>query len=108
MKFVLQLIGFICILVFLLTAVLFFLDSKDLLRGDLATYIKTMHSLWNQGCDATNAFFTSSGIKNDAANLLDEGANMLRSESPDAGSATADPMPSPTPPAIIIITPESN
>ena len=108
MKFVLQLIGFICVLVILLTAVLFFLDSKDLLRGDLATYVNTLHGLWLQGCDSTNAFFTSSGIKNDAANLLDEGANYLRSQSPDAGTADNTPLPTNTPPAIIIITPESN
>lgn len=110
MKLVLQIIGFLLILLILLTVVLFFLDSKNLLRGDLAVYVNTMHGLWDQSADTTIQFFSNSGITDNAANLLSQGADKLRSISPAVTIVPVvdDSVPSPTPPAIIIITPDSN
>ena len=117
MKLILQIIGFIVLVAVLFGLVFFFLDSKSLLRGDFADYIHTMHALWKQAVTSTISFMQSAGIANEAADILDHGAEMLRSidpnnpqatPAPDAASAgpiIIDARPTETPPAIIIITP---
>ncbi|MBR0444795.1 MAG: hypothetical protein IJK14_05410 [Clostridia bacterium] len=116
MKLILQIIGFIVVVAILFGLVFFFLDSKSLLRGDFANYIHTMHDLWQQAVKSTISFMQSAGIANDAADLLDHGADMLRSIDPSNPQATPsaeasvgpiiiDARPTETPPAIIIITP---
>ena len=117
-KLILQIIGFIVLVAILFGLVFFFLDSKSLLRGDFADYIHTMHALWKQAVKSTVSFMQSAGIANDAADLLDHGADMLRSIDPSNAQATPAPdgasagpiiidaRPTETPPAIIIITPE--
>lgn len=117
MKLILQIIGFIVVVAILFGLVFFFLDSKSLLRGDFADYIHTMHALWQQAVRSTISFMQSAGIANDAADLLNHGADMLRSIDPSSPQATPAPdaaspgtviidaRPTETPPAIIIITP---
>ncbi len=117
MKLILQIIGFLVVVAILFGLVFFFLDSKSLLRGDFADYIHTLHALWQQAVRSTISFMQSAGIANDAANLLDHGADMLRSidpsnpqATPAPGTETSGPIiidarPTETPPAIIIITP---
>ena len=78
MKLIFQLIGFLVVIVVLLTAVLFYLDSKDLLSGDLAVVTRTVHTLFTQTKTVLLSFLQNSGIADDAADLLDQGADMLR------------------------------
>ena len=73
MKVIFQLIGFLVVILLLLTAVLFYLDSKGLLSGDLGSLIHALHQLYLEARDVTLAFLQRSGIADDAADLLDEG-----------------------------------
>lgn len=80
MKVIFQLIGFLVVILLLLTAVLFYLDSKGLLSGDLGSLIHALHQLYLEARDVTLAFLQRSGIADDAADLLDEGADRLRGQ----------------------------
>lgn len=80
MKYVFQVIGFVVVIVILVTAVLFYLDSKALLVGDLSDYITEMRQHVTRMRTITFAFVTGTGIADDAANLLQEGADRLRGE----------------------------
>ena len=117
MKLIFQIIGFVFVALLLIGAVFFFLDSKNLLQGDLGAYVHTMHQYWTDAKNITLSFMQNSGIANDAADILDHGAEILRSPALTASSdipvtefnvttATPSPIPTETPPAIIIITPE--
>ena len=104
MKFLFQLIGFLVVILLLLCAILFYMDTKGLLSGDLAAVVHALHELYTQARDTIRSFLQNSGIADDAANLLDEGAERLR----DA-TATPDLAAAPTPtgaptqkPAVII------
>ena len=97
MKHVFQVIGLIMVILVLITAVVFYLDSKSLLSGDFGAYIGEMRALFTRMRTITYAFFTGTGIADDAANLLSEGADKLR------GLTTSTPEPTYE---IIFATPE--
>ena len=78
MKFIFRLIGVIVVLLILLMAVLTYLDSKDLLSGKLERLISSLRVLGKQAWQEILYFMQDSGIAEDAAGLLDQGANYLR------------------------------
>ncbi|MDP3446721.1 MAG: hypothetical protein Q8S22_01545 [Eubacteriales bacterium] len=78
MKFVFRLIGVLVVLLIFLMAVLTYLDSKDLLSGKLEHLIGELRVLGKQAWDEILFFMQDSGIAEDAAGLLDQGANYLR------------------------------
>jgi len=83
LKTLFQLIGFLVVIVILLTAVLFYLDEKDLLSGELSAFIGSMRELFEQIGLVVSSFVSESGIAEDAANLLDESADKLRGVTPE-------------------------
>ncbi len=78
MKFIFRLIGILVVLLILLMAVLTYLDSKDLLSGKLGRLISNLRVLGRQAWQEVLLFMQDSGIAEDAAGLLDQGANYLR------------------------------
>ena len=78
MKFIFRLIGILVVLLILLMAVLTYLDSKDLLSGKLERLIGNLRVLGKQAWQEVLLFMQDSGIAEDAAGLLDQGANYLR------------------------------
>ena len=103
MKFIFRLIGVIVVLLILLMAVLTYLDSKDLLSGKLERLISSLRVLGKQAWQEILYFMQDSGIAEDAAGLLDQGANYLRdtvephATSQPGSDALATPMPEMTP-----------
>lgn len=85
LKPIFQLIGFLVVILILVFAVLFYLDSKDLLSGELADFIGSLRALFDQVKAVVTLFVNESGIANDAADLLDEGADRLRGTTPAPG-----------------------
>lgn len=108
MKFIFQLIGVLVVLLILVMAVLFYLGGKGLLSGKLDQLISSLQVLSKQAWVEIRYFMDDSGIAEDAAGLLDQGAEFLReSVEPHATSkpgadAIATPTPEPTPTAIVI------
>ena len=98
LKPIFQLIGFLVVILILLLAVLFYLDGKDLLSGELADFIGSLRALFDQ----VKAVVTS--FVNDAADLLDEGADKLRGTTPAPGT-TATPEQTVPPLEITVATP---
>ena len=78
MKFVFRLIGVLVVLLILLMAVLTYLDSKDLLEGKLERLIGNLRVLGKEAWQEVLLFAQDSGIAEDAAGLLDQGADYLR------------------------------
>lgn len=78
MKFVFRLIGILVVLLVLLMAVLTYLDSKSLLSGKLEHLISTLRVLGKEAWLEIRLFMDDSGIAEDAAGLLDQGAEYLR------------------------------
>ena len=78
MKFIFRLIGILVVLLILLMAVLSYLDSKDLLSGKLERLIGNLRVLGLQAWQEVLLFMQDSGIAEDAAGLLDQGADYLR------------------------------
>ncbi len=78
MKFIFRLIGVLLVLLILLMAVLTYLDSKDLLSGKLERLIGNLRVLGKQAWQEILLFMQDSGIAEDAAGLLDQGADYLR------------------------------
>lgn len=104
MKFIFQLIGILVVLLLLVMAVLFYLESKDLLSGKLEQLIGTLRLLSQQAWAEIRYFMDDSGIAEDAAGLLDQGANFLRESvdphatgKPGADVFTPSPVPTVTP-----------
>jgi hypothetical protein len=99
MKFIFRLIGILVVLIFLLMAVLTYLDSKALLSGKLARLIGSLRVLGKEAWSEIRLFMDDSGIAEDAAGLLDQGANYLReSVEPHITSQPgADALPTVTP-----------
>ena len=87
LKPVFQLIGLIVVILILLLAVLFYLDGKGLLTGELADFIGSLRALFEQIKSVDTSFVNESGIANDPADLLDEGADKLRGETPQPSEA---------------------
>lgn len=103
MKFIFRLIGVLVVLLILLMAVLTYLDSKDLLEGKLERLISNLRVLGKEAWQEILVFMQDSGIAEDAAGLLDQGANYLRDtvaphETSKPGSeAFSTPIPEATP-----------
>ncbi|MGN0784873.1 MAG: hypothetical protein ACI4MR_04305 [Candidatus Aphodomorpha sp.] len=104
LKPIFQLIGFLVVILILLLAVLFYLDGKDLLSGELADFIGSLRALFDQIKAVVTSFVNESGIANDAADLLDEGADKLRGATPTPGAA-ATPAADGQPLEIVVATP---
>ena len=103
MKFIFRLIGIIVVLIILIMAVLTYLDSKALLSGKLERLIGNLRVLGKEAWQEIINFMQDSGIAEDAAGLLDQGANYLRDTvephvtSQPGADAVATPMPEATP-----------
>ena len=103
MKFIFQLIGILVVLLVLVMAVLFYLESKDLLSGKLEHLISTLRVLGKEAWVEIRLFMDDSGIAEDAAGLLDQGAEYLRenvephSTSQPGADVLLTPTPVPTP-----------
>lgn len=103
MKFVFRMIGVLVVMLVLLMAVLTYLDSKDLLSGKLETLISHLRVLGKEAWQEILAFMQDSGIAEDAAGLLDEGADYLRDTvdpretSKPGADAFSTPVPEATP-----------
>jgi len=103
MKFIFRLIGVLVVLLILLMAVLSYLDSKDLLSGKLERLISSLRVLGKEAWQEILYFMQNSGIAEDAAGLLDQGAEYLRDSisphetSKPGADAFATPTPEPTP-----------
>lgn len=104
MKLIFRLIGVVVVLLILVMAVLFYLDSKDLLSGKLGRLIGALRRLGKEALLEIRYFMDASGIAEDAAGLLQEGANFLRESiephitsrpGADTLSPTAEPSPAP-------------
>lgn len=99
MKFIFRLIGILVVLIILLMAVLSYLDSKDLLSGKLERLIGSLRVLGKEAWDEIRLFMEDSGIAEDAAGLLDQGADYLREsvEPHETSEPGADAFSTPTP-----------
>ncbi len=103
MKFIFRLIGILVVLLILLMAVLTYLDSKDLLSGKLERLISNLRVLGLEAWQEILVFMQDSGIAEDAAGLLDQGADYLRDTvdphetSKPGADAFSTPMPEATP-----------
>lgn len=99
MKFIFRLIGILVVLLILLMAVLTYLDSKDLLSGKLEHLISTLRVLGKEAWVEIRLFMDDSGIAEDAAGLLDQGAEYLREnvEPHSTSQPGADALPTLTP-----------
>ena len=103
MKFIFRLIGIVVVLLVLLMSVLSYLDSKDLLSGKLERLISNLRILGKQAWQEILYFMQDSGIAEDAAGLLDQGANYLRdtiephATSQPGADAFSTPIPEMTP-----------
>ncbi len=110
MKFIFQLIGVLVVLLILMMAVLFYLGDKGLLSGKLDQLITSLQLLSKQAWVEIRYFMDDTGIAEDAAGLLDQGAEFLResvephttSKPGTEGAVTPTPEPSPTPTTIVI------
>ncbi len=106
LKFLFRLIGIIVVLMILIMAVLSYLDSKDLLSGKLERLIGVLRRLGKEAWAEIRLFMSDSGIAEDAAGLLDQGADFLResvephaTDKPGSNPYTPSPEPSATPAA---------
>jgi hypothetical protein len=103
MKFIFRLIGVLVVLLILLMAVLTYLDSKALLSGKLERLIGNLRVLGREAWKEILLFMQDSGIAEDAAGLLDQGANYLRdtvephATSKPGADAFSTPIPEATP-----------
>ncbi|MEN6634525.1 MAG: hypothetical protein ABFC56_01605 [Clostridiaceae bacterium] len=103
MKFIFRLIGVLVVLLIILMAVLIYMDSKDLLSGKLERLIDNLRILGKEAWQEILYFMQDSGIAEDAAGLLDQGANYLRdtvephATSQPGADAFSTPMPEMTP-----------
>ena len=101
MKFIFRLIGILVVLLILLMAVLMYMDSKDLLSGKLEHLIGILRVLGKEAWQEILVFMQDSGIAEDAAGLLDSGADYLRDtvEPHETSQPGADAFSTPTPEA---------
>lgn len=104
LKFIFRLIGIIVVVVILVMAVLCYLDSKDLLSGKLGRLIGVLRILGKEAWSEIRLFMANSGIAEDAAGLLDQGAAYFRqsvephvTDKPGSSPYTPSPVPTATP-----------
>ncbi|MEN6595496.1 MAG: hypothetical protein ABFC31_11190 [Clostridiaceae bacterium] len=108
MKFIFQLIGVLVVVLILVMAVLFYLGGKGLLSGKLDELINSLKSLSQQAWVEIRYFMDNAGITEDAAGLLDQGAEFLRESvephttSKPGTDAVVTPTPEPTVTPIVI------
>ncbi|MEG1524303.1 MAG: hypothetical protein RRZ24_00515 [Clostridia bacterium] len=117
MKFIFRLIGILVVIMILMMAVLCYMDTKGLLNGKLERLIDVLRRLGKEAWTEIMLFMSNSGIAEDAAGLLDQGASYLRdSVTPHAtdkpgsdafpeGYLTPTPVPTATPTAVATATP---
>ena len=91
MKYLFQFIGLAMVVLILVCSVLFYVEKVGLLQGEFADYIHVMRELWLQAKNISITFFQTSGIADDAADLLDQSADMLRGTESPVPTATATP-----------------
>lgn len=82
-KDILQLIGILALVLVAVCAIFFLLDNVHLLSGALGDYVAVMHASFKTMTEATKAFISGSGLADEAAALLDSGANKLRDVADD-------------------------
>lgn len=82
-KDILQLIGIVALVLVVLFAVFFLLDNVHLLSGALGDYVTVMHASFKAMKEATKSFLTGSGLADEAAAILDSGAEKLRGVAED-------------------------
>ena len=106
MKFIFRLIGFLVCLLILVMAVLCYLDTKALLSGKLERLVNVLRRLGKEAWAEIMLFLSDSGIAQDAADLLDQGAEYLRdgvtphvTDKPGSDAPTPVPTATPTAPA---------
>ena len=104
MKFIFRLIGILTVIIVLAAALLFYLDTKALLTGQIGALVRTLHILWQQAWTAIEAFGKESGITEDALDLLMQGVGKLE-EALGSGKKAEEIMPTPSP-EVILITPD--
>ena len=78
LKFIFRLIGIIVVLIILVTAILFFFDSKDFLSGKLGRLVGSLRQLSREAWNEIRIFVSTTGIEDEAAGLLDQGAEFFR------------------------------
>ena len=78
MKLIFQLVGFVLVIAIVLMSVLFYLDGKNQLAGELVTLVRKLHVLGTEAWDAIFNFSKNSGIAEDAADVLEASADKLR------------------------------
>lgn len=82
-KDILQLIGILALVLVAVCAIFFLLDNVHLLSGALGDYVAVMHASFKTMTEATKAFISGSGLADEAAALLDSGADKLRGVADD-------------------------
>ena len=104
LKFLFRIIGIIAVLMMLMTAVLFFLDSQDFLHGNLGQLIGSLRHLSQEAWTAIRLFVSDTHLADDAAGLLDQGAQFFRdsvephpTDRPGAHPYSPSPVPLVTP-----------
>ena len=104
LKFIFRLIGIIVVLLVLVTASLFILDSKGFLSGKLGRLASSLHQLSKEAWKEIRIFVSTTGIADDAADLLDQGSRFFRdsvephaTDKPGAFPYSPNPELSPTP-----------
>ena len=109
MKFITRVIGFALIVVVIAFAALFFLESHNALgHSEFADFVRMMHIHYEEVKETVVTFFQTSGIAEDAADLMDKGAQKLRESGSGVTPVPAAPQATPEPTTIIfeIVTPK--
>jgi len=111
MKFITRVLGFLLIVVVAAFAALFFLESHNMLgNSELADFVRMMHIHYEEVKETTTNFFQNSGIAENAADLMDKGAQKLResqgSSASQAPAATPVPAGKSSPIIFDIVTPK--
>ena len=92
LKGLFRLVGMLVVILILVTALLFYLEGKGVLTGDLGALVRTLRLLGTEAWSAITTFAHQSGIAEDAQELLSKGVDML-GEAIDPSEATPSPVP---------------
>ena len=107
MKFLCRLIGLIMIILVVTFTALFFLESHGWLgEGELTDFVRMMHIHYEEVKDTVVSFVQSSGIANEAADLMDKGAQKLRGEGTTSPEPLVTATPIPTQIVFSVVTPK--
>lgn len=111
MKYIYQLVGFLLIFCIIAFSVLFFIESNtNILTGDFGDFVRSMHILYEEVKETILSFMQESGIANNAADLMNAGADKLRGKTDPQEPETiiiqpASPSPAPTSAPMQVIIP---